>query len=109
RRAKAPPSRGCEGGAGSLRSGGYKPLRSGMMPHQFEMVRAAIVKVVVTEIVLGDVPEIMASRVLIAGALVAPTLVVSLVVSLVAVARGSFMTAAATRIAGGGSLSTLLA
>ena len=80
-----------------------------MMPHQFKMVRAAIVKVVVTEIVLGDVPEIMASRVLIAGALVAPTLVVSLVVSLVAVARGNFMTAAATRIAGGGSLSTLLA
>jgi hypothetical protein len=79
------------------------------MPHQFEMVRAAIVKVVMAEIVFGNVPEVLASGVLTPRALVFPAMVVSLIVYLAAVAGGGFLTASCARIAGRRSGPALLA
>ena len=75
------------------------------MPHQFEMVRDAIVKVIMAELVLGHVPEVLASGILIPGGLAAPAMTVSPAV----VAGESIMTAAATWIAGRGSLPVLAA
>ena len=67
------------------------------MPHQFEMVRAVIVEVVMAEIVAGHIPEILAAEILIPAGLVCPTVIASLA----AVAGRSFMAAAAGIAAGG--------